>query len=161
MVHPIKDRALGYVVDIVGEVTITGKVKNRAIGKITNAFLEIERGDKILPKIDLSYDVEKTTADKKIEGKIVELAKEVDNIGSHELVFVNIGKNVGVQKGMVFHIIRRKDPISHKIIPYSKIGELVVISTNKDTATCFVTRTSEELSVGDVIISELKLKSIN
>ncbi|MBN2693504.1 LysM peptidoglycan-binding domain-containing protein [bacterium] len=161
LVHPTKESSLGYVVDIVGEVTITGKVKNRAVGKITNAFLEIERGDKILPKIDLSYDIQKTTADKKIEGKIIEFAKEVDNIGSHELVFINVGKNAGIQKGMVFHIVRRKDPISHKVIPHSKIGELVVISTNKESSTCFVTSTSEELSIGDVIVSELKLKSTN
>ncbi len=157
--HPTKDSSLGHIVDIVGEVTITGKVKNRAVGRITNAFVEIERGDKVIPKLDLSYDIKKTTADKKIEGKIVQFAKEFDNIGSHELVFVNVGKNAGIEKGMVFHIVRRKDPISNVVIPHSKIGELVVVASNKESSTCFVTAASEELSVGDFIVSELKLKS--
>lgn len=151
LIHPLNKKSFGYIVDILGEVEITGKTKTHGIGKIIAAYTEIERGTYVLPKIDLGFDIEATQSTKKIDANIIDFAKEVDNVGSNELVFIDKGKKVGIEKGMILKIVRDVDPISKKKTPIHEIGEVVIISTSLNTSTGYVVTSILELNVGDKV----------
>ena len=149
--HPIRSEEFGYLIDILGEITIIGKTASRAIGNINLAYNEIERGDYILPKIDLSLNIEKKENKKRIDGYIIEAFKNSDSLGSNELVFIDKGAEDGVEKGNKFYIIRHRDPITNKVVPSYVIGKLIVMSTTKETSTCFIYRSKKEIFRGDII----------
>ncbi len=151
--HPIRKEKFGYLIDILGEVTIIGKTSSRAIGKINRAYTEIERGDLVLPRIDLSLTIQKRVSKKRIDGYIIEAFKNNDNLGSSELVFIDKGKEDGVEKGMHFYVVRHRDPISNKVVPNFIVGEIVVMNTTKETATSFIYNAKMEIKRGDIITS--------
>lgn len=153
--HPLRDRSLGYLVDILGEVKVTRKTRNRAVGVIYKALVEIERDDYVTPKINLDQVVSSGDTKKKIDGHVVDFAKEIDNIGERELVFIDKGKKDGLQKGMVFQVFRHRDPITNDITPPFVVGKVIVVSTNAHTATCYSIDAKTEIQKGDRISSKI------
>ncbi len=157
--HPLRDKEYGYLIDILGEVTISGKTKSKAIAVITNAYQEIQRGDYVVPKIDLALNVDKIAAPRRIDGHVIDFVKNVENIANKELVFIDKGANDGVKKGMLFRIIRDKDPITNEYIPTFQIGKLIIMSTNKNTATAFVMVATQNIKKGDRITTQKPRKN--
>ena len=156
--HPIRDREYGYLIDILGEITIIGKTKSKAIGMITTAYREIERNNYVVPKINLSLSVDKINAPRRVDGHIVDFVKNFNNIANKELVFLDKGSNDGVKKGMIFRIIKDKDPITGDYIPTFQIGKIIIMSTNKKTSTGFIIIATQEIQKGDRITTKKALE---
>jgi len=152
--HPLRDKEYGYLIDILGELTISGKTKSKAIAVITNSYQEIERGDYVVPKIDLALSVEKISSPRRIDGHIIDFSKKHDNIANKELAFIDKGSNDGIKKGMILRIIRDKDPITNEYIPTFQIGKLIVMSTNKNTSTVFIMVATQNIKKGDRITTQ-------
>jgi hypothetical protein len=152
--HPLRDKEYGYLIDILGELTVTGKTKSKAIALITNAYQEIERGNYIVPKIDLSLSVEKISAPRRVDGHIIDFAKTYENIANKELVFIDKGSNDGVKKGMIFRVIKDRDPITNELIPTFQIGKIIIMATNKKSSTGFIIVATQNIEKGDRITTE-------
>jgi len=115
-------------------------------------------------------------------GMIV-MASEFDYIfGLHKIVYINLGSGTGLKPGDYLRISRTYDPskmpegnrlsletpdyddtqrrplvISPKKMknwPVKGLGEMMVISTTPETATCIVTMALEDLEVGDLVTPE-------
>ncbi len=157
--HPLRDKEYGYLIDILGEVTISGKTTSKAIAIITNAYQEIQRGNHVVPKIDLALSVDKTPTPRRIDGHIIDFVKNAENIANKELAFIDKGANDGVKKGMIFRVIRDKDPITNEYIPTFQIGKLIIMSTNKNTSTAFIMIATQNIKKGDRITTQKPRKN--
>ena len=156
--HPLREKEYGYLIDIMGEVTITGKTKSKAIAMITNAHKEIQRGDYVVPKINLSLSVDKINAPRRVDGHIIDFVKIHENIANKELVFLDKGSDDGVKKGMIFRVVKDKDPITNEYIPTFQIGKIIVMSTNKRSSTSFMIVATQEVQKGDRITTQKATK---
>ena len=117
-------------------------------------------------------------------GMIV-MGSEFDYIFAlHKIVYVDLGSRAGLKPGDYLRISRSYDPSKmpegnklsldapdydqtqrHPLIvspksmknwPVKGLGELMVISTTTDTATCLVTMAMEDLQVGDLVSPEFE-----
>jgi hypothetical protein len=88
-----------------------------------------------------------------LQGEIVELEQRRLIISTGQNVYLNIGRSQGVFAGMKLAVYRRLsrelDPTKIQPGPVGKIGELLVISTHKSSATAKMTRSDSAVSVGD------------
>jgi hypothetical protein len=115
-------------------------------------------------------------------GMIV-MGSEFDHIFAlHKIVYIDFGSRAGLKPGDYLRISRSYDPAKmpegnklsldgpsydetqrHPLIvspksmknwPVKGLGELMVLSTTTDTATCLVTMATEYLQIGDLVSPE-------
>jgi hypothetical protein len=112
-------------------------------------------------------------------GRIID-GKEFDQVlGTGQKAYVNMGANQGLHAGDYLRVTRNYDPkttppvdrysldspyeqdetkdapklkkTDYKKLPYSGIGEMVVLSVTPETATVMITMALEDIQVGDVV----------
>jgi hypothetical protein len=80
-------------------------------------------------------------------------------IGEQHIVFIDKGKNDGVEEGNVFRVVRSGDMYGRATgdIPYDPslpkeiVGDLLVVDVKDTTSTALVTRSLTDLIIGDRI----------
>ena len=157
--HPLTGKYLGHMVEIFGE----GEVRAVTDGKIARLAIvdsvnPIERGFLVGP-LKRQFKVVQPVADKvDLQGIVVGTLVPHELVGADNLVFVDKGKNDGVEIGNRFVVTRRGDgyepllssgPMDDRRFPRENIGELLVVDLRDHIATCFMTRSTVEARIGD------------
>jgi hypothetical protein len=147
------------MVEIFGE----GEVRAVTDGKIARLAIvdsvnPIERGFLVGP-LKRQFKVVQPVADKvDLQGIVVGTLVPHELVGADNLVFVDKGKNDGVEIGNRFVVTRRGDgyepllssgPMDDRRFPRENIGELLVVDLRDHIATCFMTRSTVEARIGD------------
>ena len=158
----------GSLYEIAGEVKVVHKFGNYLTASIRTSWTEIQRGDLIGPKrnstdaqngippVVIQTDVEIPSGEK-LRGTIIErLAQRHNMTANRDTVFLDRGKDDGVQVGDTFYIINQKDEFIDKnktdpTVPPSVIGKVVVVDVNQNSSTAVVTDSSRSIFVGDVV----------
>ncbi len=83
-----------------------------ATGRIVKAFREIERGDIILPDMDLVFEATRTPNTKNLQGVIIDTIDKTSQIGEQLFVIVNRGSEDGVQPGNSFAIFEQREGLN-------------------------------------------------
>ncbi|MBK8012796.1 MAG: LysM peptidoglycan-binding domain-containing protein [Deltaproteobacteria bacterium] len=153
--HPVTGEPYGYAVEILGGVTISATSPTVATAEISHTFRPIERGDYVGPWPEsFNSRVEPTPNDADIKGYVLETVGDVlSEVGEHTMVFIDRGRNQGVQKGNVFTVFTRGDGYTLKAsgLPNEDIGQLMVVDVQDNASTAVVTYSAREISVGDKI----------
>lgn len=77
--------------------------------RIVKVYHEIERGDLILPAMDLNYTVSRTTNGKNMEGRIIDTIDKNSQLGEQQYVIINRGKEDGVEAGNTFAVFEQRE----------------------------------------------------
>jgi hypothetical protein len=157
--HPVTGKLLGHMVEIFGE----GEVRAVTDGKvariaIVDSLNPIERGFLVGPLKRQFRIVQPVTNKADQQGVVVATLNPRELIGAENIVFVDRGKDDGVQIGNRFMVTRRGDgyqpilasgPMDDRRFPRETIAEVVVVDLRDHIATGFVTYSTVEARVGD------------
>jgi hypothetical protein len=115
------------------------------------------RGDKIIPYVSPFRTVSVHDTSKPINGKIVQGENEQFLISNNDFVFLNLGKRHGIDDGTRLVVVRRGDGVfqdDDSKLPDVPVGHLVVVETNENTSTAYITSVRDSLLVGDRVRNE-------
>lgn len=154
--HPVTGEPFGYSIEIIGGVQIIDTSPKVATALIAQAYRPIERGDYVAPwPEDFAARIAPVPATQEAKGYIVDTMGDVlGPLGEHHVVFIDKGRNHGVQRGNIFTVLDRGDRFTkrRRSLPNEPVGELMVVDVQDAGATAIVTYASRELSVGDKIL---------
>jgi hypothetical protein len=161
--HDVK--GYGSYVRVLGTVEIVSvKEDKRARGVIVEANMEIERGAKVGPLMKTFGNVPPTQPNVDAQGEIVAMLAAEQLIGKGEVVFVNLGKGVGLQVGNRMFVVRRGDahPDLNKSnvgqddrrFPARAIGEITIVDVGEKISVGLVTLSVQEMGVGDLVMMQ-------
>ena len=171
--HPkVKRAKLGTMSMVVGEARITdvNLRTNVATAKIIENFDAVGRGDLVTDRIPVSSMVSERQVQGQVEGYVVATVTEESALSfPRDVVFIDRGRNAGVEIGTVFWVMRRGDPLATKLkdrkknerLPQFVIAKLVVFSTDESHATALVVDAAQSLEPGDrvyTVVEEADLR---
>ncbi|MBI5885607.1 MAG: hypothetical protein HZB85_03375 [Deltaproteobacteria bacterium] len=154
--HPVTGDNLGYMIDILGSLTITGadKVIEGVIGK---TYKEIELGARIRPYMPPIKEVEITKAETSAEGVVVAGLEGIEFMANSDIIYIDKGAKDGLKKGNVLTVYRKAvkamDPYKGKkfMLPPEEIGKLVVAQADETTSACIVIGSTTSINRGDLV----------
>ena len=162
-----KDDDLGAYVKILGEIQIVGVKKDKkARAIITRSVSEIERGVLASPLITNLTTVPPVAANVDAQGHIVARLTKEELIGQGEVVFIDLGEDSGLQVGNRMYIVRRGDGYDLQMGPSSLagqddrrfpsrgLGEVIIVNVGKKLSTGFISQSSQEMGVGDMVMMQ-------
>jgi hypothetical protein len=161
IIHPTTKEVFGYQTVVVGAGRVTAVEEKAVKLTITQTFEPIERGALLGPWSDkFVRQVVRRPNGTALTGTILSGTQEILTLlGEHHVVFIDKGKEDGVQEGNLFKVVRAGDPYGGPMasapwddkLPKEDIGDLLVIDVKDHASTALVTRTLVELYVGDRI----------
>jgi hypothetical protein len=163
--HPDGKQVIGSYARILGELQVVSvREGKRARAFITDSVDAIERGNKVGPLQRTFTTVAPRRNKVDLQGTIVALVGEEELIGQNQVVFVDKGKDDGVEVGNRMFVVRRGDAYGEKRsaepevgqddsrFPARAIGEIVIVETGKKVSTAMVTLALREFGVGDGVM---------
>jgi LysM repeat protein len=157
---PLKDRTTGKYIGIqhylLGVVEIIQSEPDYAIGKIVRSFSNIRVGDLLMPYTRKSVKIARQKSQEGLFGKVIIAENHNLIIGDHTRAFINKGEKDGVIPGQIYNIYyqdtervatRRKKTRLKPVV----IGSLLVLHTEKTTATVDITNVTRNISPGSLI----------
>lgn len=159
--HPVTGSIFGYQTVVIGAGRVTA-VEDKAVKLlITQTFEPIERGALLGPWSErFVKQVARRANAAALTGRIIGASQEIlTQLGEHHVVFLDKGKDDGVQEGNLFKVVRAGDPYGGPMahakwddrLPKEDVGDLLVIDVKDHASTALVTRSLVELYVGDRI----------
>ena len=172
--HPLTNKKAGFVFDVSGRVLIEKKAgldyirkdksthekDNSYQAKIIESFDPLETGDVLMPANTVSSCILPVSNDTEIIANIMTGANRQTLLHIHSIIYMDKGRNSGVQKGNVFEIREGnvvKDPKPEKkltffeeqvVLPDRVLGRIFVIDTLPDSATAVVLSATEPVEPG-------------
>ncbi|RJP87652.1 MAG: LysM domain-containing protein [Desulfobacteraceae bacterium] len=155
--HPETKKDIGVQHLLTGVVEITSVEPDFATGNIIASFRSIEINDLLMPytkRDDLNISLRKG-----IEGLSSRIIKPEDDdilIGERKILFIDKGKNDGVEPGQVYSIFLeesvRPNPEKFKEVDlFIEIGSLIVLHTEPTTSTVWVINSKEQITAGNLV----------
>lgn len=153
VVHPITKQDYGFMTQVTGLVSMDGGVE-KSIGKarLDRTWVEIERGQYVTPAPDgLEVSVDAVPASGDVSGVVLAIQYDAGVIaGQDNIVFVDKGKNDGVQRGNRFAVYTKGDAVTGRAegIPMRSIATLAVLDVKENASTCLVLNSRQEIEAG-------------
>ena len=152
--HPETGEMMGYFIEILGQARVTEVYSESSVATVTDAFSEIEAGDRVTPFQAEPRAFTPVPAQDGIEGVI--LAQQLYRLESAggDLVLLDQGRSHGVVPGNQFVIFREGKRVPNPLasgtvqMPDDEIGSLFVLRTGERTSLALVTNSTAELSAG-------------
>ena len=162
----------GELVRIFGTVRLRSYDRDRGVGRatITEALDPIERGYRVAP-IPRRFEIVPPRANARdVEAKVVATLRPQRMLADQQVIFVDVGREQGVQLGNRFFVIQQGDDWRESLMsrgldygqleedapepnddeyPPEVIAEARVVDVRESTSTLVVTSSTHEVSVGD------------
>jgi len=157
--HPVTKELFGYQSSVLGSAQVIAVEARAATVIIKQAYDPIERGAMLGPWTEKFYRaVGRKPNRQALHGRIIaSQADVITMLGEHHVVFVDKGEADGVEEGNIFTVVRSGDlydrgpytaPWDDRL-PKEDVGHLLVIDVKDRASAALVTRSLEELIVGD------------
>jgi len=156
---PETNRVLGIHVDKLGwlEVTKVGPEASEAMIRVS--YEDITRGDRLIPRVELSREVPVHVGTTTVEGQIAMNPKERSLTAHYDVVYLNRGTDSGLEVGNPLEVYKPgavavddETRVKHRL-PDDVIANLLVISANPDASVALVTSTHLDLNRGNLFRS--------
>lgn len=156
---------IGAYVRLLGTAEVVSvKQDKRARAVIIDSNHEIERGAKVGPLLRQFSNVPTVRPKVDAHGSIVAMLSNEQLIGQGEIVFVNLGKESGIEVGNRMFIVRRGDALPTKArdmagqddqrFPARALGEVVIVEVGDKISIALVTLSVQEMGVGDSVMMQ-------
>ena len=151
------NRILGHHVDVLGWLEVRELTGDTSIGEIRVSYAEIRRGAQIMSRPPVPRHVTTMQTPDAQEGNIVFLPSSKTVTADGDYVYLNRGELDGLEVGSELDVYERGGvytdvPRDVDVqTPDHKVGTLVVVTVEPDTAVAFVLNSARELEVGDTV----------
>lgn len=158
--HPRTNEIIGTKFYPLGTLQLTQITPQGSRAIITNSFKEVEPGDWLFPYQAVKRrEISLKLATRPIKGMIVESYSGHDAVASGDVVYLDLGKNQGVEVGNMFYVVREvavEKMLVDKVIkqlPYEVVGALVVVETGNRTSTALVVKSIDAIFKNDTVVT--------
>lgn len=155
--HPVTGDFMGYKILSLGNLKLTEMEDKSSRALITKSYLEIGPGNWLLPYRDKRREVTLKASARELDGFIVDSRMGNLTIGAEDVVFLDLGKDQGLQVGNLLYVLRDVPPNPDHVtrdvgnLPKKVIGAVVVVDLGNRTSTALVVKSAEELVPGDQV----------
>jgi len=149
---------------LTGAVEITIVRPDFVLGRIVAAYRPIKVGDLLMPYYRQLPRIGMQQSPAGLEGHIIESEEHQNIFGESTIAFIDKGEQEGVRPGQLYWIFKQE---KYRINPKEKyettlapvlLGELIVLHTEKTTATVMITDSRMAIHSGTKIITPFKLE---
>lgn len=161
--HPeVVTARLGHSYLVTAEVLVTDVGDKWVTAQIVQSYAEFERGELITDRVPVTGKVRAMSLAQDLDGYVIDKS-HTENLmlQDNQTIYIDRGRNDGVQSGTVFWVLRRGDGLATKprqvdrSLPDRVIGRLVVFAADEHVSTAILTDQALEVKVGDRITSRL------
>jgi len=165
---PIKHRQTNKFIGIqhylAGAVEITLKRPKFVLGRVVAAYRPVKVGDLLMPFHRRLPRIEMQDSPQGLQGQIIEAEEHMAMFAESTIAFIDKGEQEGVAPGQLYWIYKQE---KYRINPEDKndvtltpvlLGELLVLHTEKTTATVMITDSRQPIHAGDKIASPFKIE---
>ncbi|MFH1672679.1 MAG: LysM peptidoglycan-binding domain-containing protein [Pseudomonadota bacterium] len=158
--HPLQERVVGVQHLLLGIVVITEVLPDMVTGDIVESYREIHPGDLLMPYEKQSHKIEVVESVSDLEGMIISAdEQERESILCEGMAaFIDKGEDDKIKIGQSYDIyVQEKetyyadDAQRHVLPPPVVIGKILVIRTEKNTATALITKSSRDIRIGEKV----------
>ena len=159
--HPLHGDEVGIQHLILGVLVMTEVLPDIITATVVEAYEEIEKGDRLMPYKRRSRKIETVDAVPGLEGIILSADEQNDRTVFSEgvVVFIDKGEVDGVRAGQAYDIYVQEEETfrdrdrdtRHLLPPPVVIGRILILHTEKTTATVLITSASRDVCIGDKI----------
>ena len=142
---------IGYHFDERGWLEVVSVKGEASTAVVKGATTEMQRGDRLVPRIEQPRAIEVRAAVDAVEASIVFTPGDRWMIGSTDSVYLNVGSLHGVEVGTQMEVYDTGVVQDANKMPDTVVARMVVISVDFETCAAFVTHTVRELEVGDQV----------
>ena len=146
-----------------GAVEITIVRPDFVLGRIVATYRPIKVGDLLMPYYRRLPRIGMQQSPEGLEGRIIESEEHQSMFGESAIAFIDKGQQEGVRPGQLYWIYKQekfrinpKDKNETTLTPVL-LGELLVLHTEKTTATVMITDSLRAIKPGTQIITPFKL----
>lgn len=158
--HPRTNEILGTKFYPLGTLQLTRVTPQGSRAIITNSFKEIEPGDWLVPYQPIKRrEVSLKMATRPMKGMIVESYSGHDAVAAGDVVYLDLGKNHGIEPGNMFYVVREvavEKMLVDKVVkqlPYEVVGALVVVEIGNRTSTALVVKSIDAIFKKDTVVT--------
>jgi hypothetical protein len=163
VIHPVTHESLGYRVYPLGSLQLTHATELNSRAIINVSFKEVEPGDLLVPYQEIKRKtIPLKMASRPLKGYIVESGSGADAVAAGDVVYLDIGKEQGVEAGNLLYIARKvkieKMMVERYVgeLPREVVGALVVVETGNKTSTAIVVKSIDAIFKGNEVLSEAR-----
>ena len=149
-------KPIGYHVNVLGWLEVSEVRESSAVAIVRESYSEIQRGNRITPRGVPPKRVSFQEAPEGgVTGHVVFIPGKRSVMGTRDTVYIDRGTKQGLASGMVLEVFEtgrvQTDAVRSTSVrtPDHVVADLVVISTQPDSAVALVTHTTRELEVGN------------
>jgi len=160
--HPITKQEVGYLNTPMGVIEIAEVAPDYAKAKVLTSYDAISKGDRLLPYRKRSEEIVLQDGTEPKEGRIVVAKGGMRLSGDRQIVFIDLGADNDVKAGNRFEVYREPrvrryyegqlTSVGEELVSSlmsEPVGEILVLSAEKETAAAIVTKTKIELYPGE------------
>ena len=156
--HPISRKTVGNIARVPGTVVILDGKGQTVPARVDRSYFQIRYDDLIISAAATPLPVVNIRSQEKIQATVLASSEEEENITQGVAVYIDRGSQDGVILGDPFTIYQMpyyspKHQETGEKLPWLKVGEAVAVFVSAETSTLLVTKSSQAIYVGDLIVS--------
>lgn len=152
--HPVSRKLVGHRVDILGIVEVEKTHEKISEGRIVASYDAISKGDKLTEFEQIPDKIEIKKGEAPAEALIIANGKGSVEIAEGDIVFLDKGKNAGIEAGNTLLVSIPGRVTEGHMIPPEDVGRLLVLSARDELSTALVIGTKKSFHVGDRVRTE-------
>ena len=159
--HPITDKNMGVLIEILGELEVKEVREDNSTATIIESFTTIEIGNKLKDREDMTVPMIDPAAKiepKDIKGYIIDTKDQRETVAAGDIVYIDVGIDTGVSAGDRFTILKSEGQIEKEAkkggeikAPKVVIGNLQVIKPKEKVSTAIISESRKEIAIGEMI----------
>ncbi|MCD6526568.1 MAG: LysM peptidoglycan-binding domain-containing protein [Desulfuromonas sp.] len=160
--HPNTGKKIGNQVTWRGKVQLTSAHEQVYSGVITKAVGEIERGCVLLPVEDIDTTITLQRSTVPLDGYIIAAHPEKLAFAQHDIFYVDLGSNAGLEVGNMMTIVRPRLATDLAlqdrdiVLPDTLLGRALVVKTGATVSAALILKSTEPIYRGDLVYTEME-----
>ncbi len=150
---------VGYLINHLGTVEIISEESGVFRGRITQAFEEIGRTDRLKRALPTDYKIKLEYPDKPLFGHVTYIRGNTVEAGQGQIIGIDLGSEDGLRAGSVLGVYRSGKLVVDKVyqektyqaLPEEKIGEIIVLAAQDQASIALISQSSSAINIKDLI----------
>lgn len=148
-----KDSDTAYQHYLVGIVEITNQQPDLAVATVVRSFRDIQEGDLLMPYHPKSPKIYLSDNAEGLGGRLLLSEEHHELLGNDMVGFIDKGSQDGVKAGQSYVLyyherVQETNGIPTRTLPAIEFGSIIVLHTEKATATVLITRSDRDIAPG-------------